>query len=175
MIPALIFSVVYWQHPRTCEQSELNINGEFQFNFPLRLSFERSAAPTQGERFESSRASNFANILVAAPEFFMRAHGRTEQANLFGVPQGVLNGPHLSSVGIATSYGLDDRGVGVRVKNFHVSKSSRPALRSTQTPVQWAPRALSPGVKRPGREVDHSRKCGSIHPLPIRLHGVVLN
>jgi hypothetical protein len=39
-----------------------------------------------------------------------------------------------------------------------------------------------PGVKRPGRElsthlqlVSRSRKCGSIHPLPTRLHGAVLN
>jgi hypothetical protein len=42
------------------------------------------------------------------------------------------------------------------VKNFLFSRSSRPALRSTQPPLQWVPGALSPGVKRPGREVDHS-------------------
>jgi hypothetical protein len=28
------------------------------------------------------------------------------------------------------------------------TKSSRPALRSTQPPIQWVPGALSPGVKR---------------------------
>jgi hypothetical protein len=38
-----------------------------------------------------------------------------------------------------------------RVKNFLFSKSSRPALGSTQPPIQWVP-----GVKRLGREVDHS-------------------
>jgi hypothetical protein len=50
----------------------------------------------------------------------------------------------------------------------------------TQPPIQRVPRALSPGVKRPGREADHSpptsaevKKCESIHPL--RLHGAVLN
>jgi hypothetical protein len=43
-----------------------------------------------------------------------------------------------------------------RVKNFLFSKSSRPALRSTHPPTQWVPGALSPGVKRPGREVGHS-------------------
>jgi hypothetical protein len=43
-----------------------------------------------------------------------------------------------------------------REKNILFSKSSRPALRSTQTPIQWVPGALSPGVKRQGREVDHS-------------------
>jgi hypothetical protein len=29
-------------------------------------------------------------------------------------------------------------------------------MRSTQPPIQWVPGALSAGVKRPGREVDHS-------------------
>jgi hypothetical protein len=33
---------------------------------------------------------------------------------------------------------------------------SRPALGSTQPPIQWVPGALSPGTKRPGREADHS-------------------
>jgi hypothetical protein len=38
--------------------------------------------------------------------------------------------------------------------------------------------SLSSGVKRPGREADHSqlvsrsRKRGSVHPFPIRLHGM---
>jgi hypothetical protein len=43
-----------------------------------------------------------------------------------------------------------------RVKNFLFSTSSRPALGSTQPPIQWVPGALFPGVKRPGREADHS-------------------
>jgi hypothetical protein len=34
--------------------------------------------------------------------------------------------------------------------------SSWPALESTQPPIQWVPGALSPGVKRLGRETDHS-------------------
>jgi hypothetical protein len=41
-----------------------------------------------------------------------------------------------------------------RVKIF--SESSRPALRPTQPPIQWVPWALSLGIKRPGREADHS-------------------
>jgi hypothetical protein len=65
-----------------------------------------------------------------------------------------------SSVGIATGYGVDDREVGSsspgRVKNFLLSKSLRPDLGSTQPPNQWAPGALSPGVKRQGREAGHS-------------------
>jgi hypothetical protein len=43
-----------------------------------------------------------------------------------------------------------------RVKNFLFSTSSRPALGSTQPPIQWVPWALFPGVKRPGYEADHS-------------------
>jgi hypothetical protein len=42
-----------------------------------------------------------------------------------------------------------------RVKNFLVSTSSRLVLGRTQPPTQWVPGALSPGVKRPGREADH--------------------
>jgi hypothetical protein len=44
------------------------------------------------------------------------------------------------------------------------------------------PEALSPGVKRPGREVDHSpptsaevKKMWIFTSTPMRLHGVVLN
>jgi hypothetical protein len=65
-----------------------------------------------------------------------------------------------SVVGIETAYGLDDRGVGVRVpvgpRIFFFSTSSRPALGSTQPLIQWVPGALSTGVKRQGREADHS-------------------
>jgi hypothetical protein len=41
-------------------------------------------------------------------------------------------------------------------KNFYISMSSRPALRPTQSSIQWIPAAVSPGVKRPRREADHS-------------------
>jgi hypothetical protein len=43
-----------------------------------------------------------------------------------------------------------------RVKNFRFSMSSRPALGSTQPHLQRVPGALSPGIKRPEREADHS-------------------
>jgi hypothetical protein len=42
------------------------------------------------------------------------------------------------------------------VKNFLFSTSSRPALGPTQPPIQWVSGVLYPGVKRPGREADHS-------------------
>jgi hypothetical protein len=65
-----------------------------------------------------------------------------------------------SVVGVATGYGMDDRG-GRRsslgtVKNFLFSTTSIPALRLTQPPSQWVPGGLTPGLKRPGREADHS-------------------
>jgi hypothetical protein len=43
-----------------------------------------------------------------------------------------------------------------RVKNFRFSTSSRPALGSTQPPIQWVPWAHSREVKRQEREADHS-------------------
>jgi hypothetical protein len=63
-----------------------------------------------------------------------------------------------SVVGVATGYGLDDRGVGVWVPvgSTIFSTSSRLALGPTQPPLQWVPGAFSPGVKRPGHEADHS-------------------
>jgi hypothetical protein len=66
-----------------------------------------------------------------------------------------------SSVGIALGYGLDDRGSRVRFPagagNFSLGTTeSRTALGPTQPPIQWVPGALSLGVKRPGREADHS-------------------
>jgi hypothetical protein len=62
------------------------------------------------------------------------------------------------------------------------SIASRPALGPAQPPIQWVLRALYPGLKRPGREADHSPPCsakvrntGAIPPLSICLHGVMLN
>jgi hypothetical protein len=43
-----------------------------------------------------------------------------------------------------------------KVKNDLFSTSCRLALGSTQPSTQWLPGALSPGVKRPGREADQS-------------------
>jgi hypothetical protein len=43
-----------------------------------------------------------------------------------------------------------------RAKNFLFSMSSRQTLGPTQPPIQKVPGALSPGVKRQGREADRS-------------------
>jgi hypothetical protein len=49
--------------------------------------------------------------------------------------------------------GFDSRrGLGI----FLFTTASRKALEPTQPPIQWVPGALSLGVKRPGREADHS-------------------
>jgi hypothetical protein len=59
-----------------------------------------------------------------------------------------------NSVCIALGYRLDDRGTRVRI--FLFTTASRTALGPTQLPIQWVPGALSMGVKRQGREADHS-------------------
>jgi hypothetical protein len=90
----------------------------------------------------------------------------------------------VGPVGIATGYGLDDRGVGVRVPfgSRIVPTSSSPALGPTQPPIEWVPGTVSSGVKRPGREADHSapasaevKKMWIYTSTPVRIHGVVLN
>jgi hypothetical protein len=66
--------------------------------------------------------------------------------------------------------GFDSRrGMGI----FLFTTVSKTALGPTQPPIQWVPAVLSLGVKRPGREADHSppssaeaRMRGAIPPLP---------
>jgi hypothetical protein len=63
-----------------------------------------------------------------------------------------------SSVGIATGYGLDYRRVGIRVPVGSRIFSSPPSPDWLWGPpnLLWVPGALSPGVKRLGREADNS-------------------
>jgi hypothetical protein len=65
-----------------------------------------------------------------------------------------------SSVGIATSYWLEDWMIGIRFPAglgiFLFYTMSKPALGPTQAPTQWVPGPLSVGVKRARRETDHS-------------------
>jgi hypothetical protein len=64
------------------------------------------------------------------------------------------------SVGIALSYGLDDRGSRVRFSagdgKFLFTTASITALVLTQPPIQWLPGAISLEINRRGREADHS-------------------
>jgi hypothetical protein len=62
------------------------------------------------------------------------------------------------------------RGLGI----FLFTTASRTTLGPAQPPIQWVAGALSLGVKRPGREADHSPRSSAgikemseaIHPLP---------
>jgi hypothetical protein len=103
----------------------------------------------------------------------------TSQANRSKTPPGIINmsavnslpGPttfclgyyykYLKTVarsGLALDYGLDGRWFESRQKLgiFLFTTVSRPTLGPTQPPIQWIPGALSLGVKRPGREANHS-------------------
>jgi hypothetical protein len=91
------------------------------------------------------------------------------------------------SVGIALGYGLDDRGSRIQFSagagtfslQYRVQNGSGP----TQPPIQWVPGAVSVGVKRPGREADHSppssadvKECVELYlHSSVLLHGVVLS
>jgi hypothetical protein len=109
---------------------------------------------------------------------FLTREPATLFITLFGVSP-VIN----SIVGIVTGYGLDGGGVGVRVPvGSRIFAVSIQALGPTQPSIEWVPGALSPGVKRRGREADHSpptsaevKKIWIYTPTPICLHGVVLN
>jgi hypothetical protein len=71
----------------------------------------------------------------------------------------VQDGSRDSSIGIATGYGLDGRGIWVRVPvgtRFPLFTSSRPVLGPIHPRIQWVQRVLSQRVKFPGREADHS-------------------
>jgi hypothetical protein len=78
-----------------------------------------------------------------------------------------------SSVGIATGYGLDGWvSIPSRGNIFPFSTVSRQDLGPTQPPIQWVAMDIFPGVKRPGREADHSpprsaevKNGGTIPPL----------
>ena len=79
-----------------------------------------------------------------------------------------------SSVGIAIRYGLDGPGIESR-RGRDFPHPSTSALRPTQSPVQMVP-ALFPGVKRPGRDVDHppSSSAEVKERVELCLHGPVL-
>jgi hypothetical protein len=64
-----------------------------------------------------------------------------------------------SAVGIATGYGLEDRGVGIRVpvgSRIFFPPNRPDRLWGSPSLVSNGYCGFSPGVKRPGREADHS-------------------
>jgi hypothetical protein len=103
----------------------------------------------------------------------------------FGLPDGRLFHPlciykaykQSVSVGVANGYGMNDRAVGIRgLIGLRIVSSTRCPDRLWGSPkpsLHCVTTAISPGVKRPGREADHSlptsaevKKIWSIHPLP---------
>jgi hypothetical protein len=92
-----------------------------------------------------------------------------------GRERGPFNGPLY----ILDERGFDSRqGLGI----FLFTTASKTALGPTQPPIQLVLGALSLGVKRLGREANHSppssaevkNAWNNIFTLPIRLYGVVL-
>jgi hypothetical protein len=87
----------------------------------------------------------------------------------------------------ALGYRLDDQGFDFQqgLEIFLFSTASRPALGTTQPPIQWVPETLSLGVKWLRHEVDHSppssaevKNVWSYIPYPrspVCLHGIVLS
>jgi hypothetical protein len=84
---------------------------------------------------------------------------------------------HVSAVGIATGYGIDNRGVGIRVPEESIFSSSCRLYRIWGQPSLIYNGDL--GVKRPVREADNlprtsaEDKCESTYPH-IRLHAVAI-
>jgi hypothetical protein len=90
-----------------------------------------------------------------------------------------------NEINIALGYGLADRGFESRqgLGIFLFTTASRPAVVSTQPPIQRLSGALSVGVKRLGRDTDRSPPSNAevknawsyISTPSIRLYGVMLS
>jgi hypothetical protein len=69
-------------------------------------------------------------------------------------------------------YGLDNRwfesrqGLGI----FLFTTATIPALEPAQLSIEWLPGALSLGLKRPGRETDHSPSASAEVKDCVELH-----
>jgi hypothetical protein len=117
----------------------------------------------QGKPKYSEKTCPDATLSTTNPTFQTRARIRAAAVGSQRLTASAIARPTYSISGWVTGDGLDDRGVGVRVPvgSIIFSTSSRLAQRPTQPPIQWVPAHLSPGVKRPGREVDHSSRTSA--------------
>jgi hypothetical protein len=72
---------------------------------------------------------------------------------------------------MAQVYDLDDRGFDSRQGvGIFIFTASRPDLWPTQPPIQWVLGTLSLGIKRPGREADHSPSSSTEVKEWVELH-----
>jgi hypothetical protein len=85
----------------------------------------------------------------------------------------------VSSVSIETRLRAERPGL----DSLKGTTTSRPVVGPTEPPIQWVPRVLCLGVKRPGHVADYSLPLSAevknawsyTCTSPIRLHGVVFN
>jgi hypothetical protein len=93
------------------------------------------------------------NILFHQDNKFYNKYKSSKTKEKFSVLNCLSSEGRHSSVGIATGYGLDCPGIESRWGR-EFPHLSRPAVGSTQPPIQWVP-CLSRGLRRPWRGVDH--------------------
>jgi hypothetical protein len=120
------------------------------------------------KRTMSSSVSIVTRLLVGRPINHASISGRGNGFSLFTAPkeeekdsclcrESKRDSSFLKRVWIATSYGLDCCGSSPgRGKRFSLFHSIQAASGPIHPPIQWVPRSVSPGVKRPEREADHS-------------------
>jgi hypothetical protein len=99
-----------------------------------------------------ARVSQIRSVLFCAPHSSSCSHQCTFRrvAHItggVGVAQSIQGRLEPARLGFNSQQGLG---------SFLHDTASRTALGPIQPPIQWVPKALSPGVKRPGREADHS-------------------
>jgi hypothetical protein len=100
-------------------------------------------------------------------------------AEITTVNSTLFSARHVNSRGSSASIvtrlraGLPDSIPGRGRDSFLIVTASKPALGPTKPPIQWVLRSRSPGIKRTGREANHSpppsaelRMRGLIQPLP---------
>jgi hypothetical protein len=92
-------------------------------------------------------------------------------------------------IGIAQRYnaglraGLSGFRIPARAGNFYFHRLVQNGSGAHPPPIQWVPGAFSLGIKRPGREVDHSPTSSDedknawsyTSTPPVRIHGLVLS
>jgi hypothetical protein len=112
---------------------------------PILEAFSRSSPPKSRRGLQPKRAQVWVHLPGIHP-----TKGRIVS---WDYPPPVLTCQGLQRRWTIGLLGFDSkRGLGI----FLFTTASRTALGSNQPPIQWVPGALSLGIKRPGREADHS-------------------